>query len=691
MGLTVLEIGFALGPPVGPDAVGGAEQVLALVDAALTANGHRSIVIAAEGSCVEGELVRMNATEGPYHRDAWIRAHEAHAEAIRSVLAAQDVDVVHLHGIDFWRFLPDDRPAVVALHLPPAWYRPHAFDTPGRDVSFVCVSESQARAVPAGVRVAAVIPNGVPLDVYRPGGSKDGFALVLSRICPEKGIAPALAAARSADVPLLVAGSVFPFPDHLRYLEEQVRPLLDGARRLLGPVGRREKARLLAAARCVVIPSLAPETSSLVAMEALACGTPVVARRVGALPEIIEDGRTGLLVDTDEALAEAIRDAGRLSPADCRRAAEARFCAGKAGRRWVQFLERVGRPARPRASVRVDVIVGLGALDACRAEWSALCDGAPTATPFQRPEWLLPYCRAFGVGEPFAVALRRSGRLVALAPLVSYEQGGTELLTLLGAGISDYQDAVLEPGLAPEAATRLLEAALAHAERTDALLLEHLPDASLLRAAAPFVDRGDAEPDGACPVLALPGDPSALDRAVARRILENVRYGRRRLARRGARCTAATAADLDRHLSALFALHGARWNARGETGVVADPRLRAFHAEAARGLLARGLLRLHVLWVDGRPAAAFHGFLDHGRLYYYLGGFDPTLRAASPGAVVIAHAIDAAIAEGATEVDFLRGREPYKYAWGAQDRATWRRVLPVRARRSPNAPAVLSV
>jgi glycosyltransferase involved in cell wall biosynthesis len=149
--------------------------------------------------------------------------------------------------------------------------------------------------------------------------------LVLGRVCPEKGFHFAIDASVRAGVPLLIAGQVFAWAEHQRYFDSEIVPRLDRLRRWVGPVTGHRKRKLLAAARCVLIPSLAPETSSLVAMEALAAGTPVIATRVGALPEIVEHGRTGFIVDDVAAMASALHEIERIDPEVCRAAACERF------------------------------------------------------------------------------------------------------------------------------------------------------------------------------------------------------------------------------------------------------------------------------------------------------------------------------------------------------------------------------
>jgi Protein involved in cellulose biosynthesis (CelD) len=132
---------------------------------------------------------------------------------------------------------------------------------------------------------------------------------------------------------------------------------------------------------------------------------------------------------------------------------------------------------------------------------------------------------------------------------------------------------------------------------------------------------------------------------------------------------------LESTLDALFRLHAKRWNAKGSPGVLADPQIRDFHCHAAEGLLCAGLLRLHSLWIGAEVAAVYYGFHTSSRDYFYIGGFDPSFSSIGAGSLTIAAAIDRAIAERSLAFDFLGGREPYNYEWGAVDRARVTRHL----------------
>jgi CelD/BcsL family acetyltransferase involved in cellulose biosynthesis len=216
----------------------------------------------------------------------------------------------------------------------------------------------------------------------------------------------------------------------------------------------------------------------------------------------------------------------------------------------------------------------------------------------------------------------------------------------------------MDPALPPTAVDAVIDALLATCDRAQ---LDRLRGESpLVRALRDRVQVRELAP-------ALPLSPELS--AVPAPRLHELAYRRRRAVREaGMRIDAAHAEDVDEQLDAFFALHAARWQARGEEGVVSSPSVQRFHRDAAHALAAAGLLRLYVLRLHDGAAAAFYGFSAHRRAYYYLSGFDPAFDRFSPGTLVVGHAIEQAAREGATEFDFLRGREAYKYRWGARDR-----------------------
>lgn len=322
MRLTVLSVAYPFAP-VGPHAVGGAERILGDLDRALTAAGHNSLVVACEGSVTTGRLFPIALRQPPFDEAARTRTAGLVQSAIDAALKTYAVDLVHLHGFDFHRYrLPRDFPVLVTVHLPVSWYPPGIWSASEDTVHFQFVSESQRVSAPAHLRDAPVIPNGVALlpSTSRP---KAPYALTMGRICPEKNQHAALDAGSRANLPVLLAGRVFPYAGHVEYFQREIEPRLQSPHRFLGSVSGERKRHLLARARCLLHPTLAPETSSLVALEALAAGTPVIAYRSGALCEIVRHGLNGFLVDDVPQMADAIAGATRISPGECRRSVEA--------------------------------------------------------------------------------------------------------------------------------------------------------------------------------------------------------------------------------------------------------------------------------------------------------------------------------------------------------------------------------
>ena len=253
---------------------------------------------------------------------------------------------------------PPGLPTLATLHLPLAWYPPAAFAITRPHTWLHGVSHSQYAEAPHRANLLPPIPNGIDIERFRPRNHKRDFSLFLGRICPEKGVDLAIRACREAGLPLLVGGKVYPYPSHLAYFRDAIEPHLDPCCRFLGPLAMARKTRLLAAARCLIVPSLAPETSSLVAMEALASGTPVVGLRSGALPEIIQEGKTGFLVESEAGLAAAVSRAHELCASVCRAEALQRFSAAAMTARYLvryrELTSATGTTApHPPASCRL--------------------------------------------------------------------------------------------------------------------------------------------------------------------------------------------------------------------------------------------------------------------------------------------------------------------------------------------------
>jgi len=335
---TVLSVAYPL-LPVSSGAAGGAEQILFLLERELIAAGHRSLVVAASGSQIGGVLLETPAAPCVITDAIRADAQHVHLDSIERVLDQNSVDLIHFHGLDFWSYQPRGTTMRLAtLHLPIAWYPQAIFDQ--KSIQLNCVSESQARSAES-YKSLPVVENGIDTAQYGSKRERHNHLAWIGRICPEKGPHVALRVAQRLDMPLQIAGPVHPFAYHQGYFREEITPLLDEKRQYIGPIELQKKLDLLGSARCLLVPSSVAETSSLVAMEALASGTPVVAFRCGALPEIVEQGRTGFIVDSEEQMAEAVQRIDDISPDVCRAAARERFDVHRMVDEYLELYSRI--------------------------------------------------------------------------------------------------------------------------------------------------------------------------------------------------------------------------------------------------------------------------------------------------------------------------------------------------------------
>ena len=307
-------------------------------------------------------------------------------------------------------------------------------------------------------------------------------------------------------------------------------------------------------------------------------------------------------------------------------------------------------------------------MDRLVPEWRVLWHRVPDATPFQSPEWLLPWWRCFGNGAPVVLTAREDGQLIAVLPLYQLDEAGCRKLLPIGISLSDYLDALVDSN-DPGAAGELLASLLDVPGWEECYIPDLPPRAALLAARCPgrlTVHRSAGE---TCPVLALPAAVAELREVVPRKTLRDLRQARRRAAAAGrVEAIRADASTVSGFMQDFFRLHEGRWQPIAGHGVCADPVVRDFHLTAAQRMLDAGMLRLYVLRVGNSTAAAYYGFTAKRTAYAYLSGFDPEFAELSPGTQIVAHAIEEAIREGALEFHFLRGGEAYKHAWGAVDR-----------------------
>ena len=308
--------------------------------------------------------------------------------------------------------------------------------------------------------------------------------------------------------------------------------------------------------------------------------------------------------------------------------------------------------------MQAEVIGDIAKLEALAPEWLELWRRSPDATPFQSPMWLLPWWRHFGSNDLYAIAIRNDGRLTALAPLYIIREDSESLGLFIGTGISDYLDVI---GDAPF---------VEHIARADCQIW----DFQQLRASSPILlaplpDGWSENIEDQDPCLVLP----LAELSLSTHSQKKLRYYRRRLD--PVTIEEATQETLETLLRSLFDLHAARWQKRGMPGMLADDVIQQFHREVAKAMLDAGALRMYALRSGDRIVAVFYGFAGASTVYYYLSGYDPELEKLSPGTLIVAHAVESAVRDGATTFDFLRGAEEYKSSWGAKPRMNKRRQL----------------
>jgi glycosyltransferase involved in cell wall biosynthesis len=335
---------------VPPTHYGGTERIVSYLTEELVRCGHRVTLFASGGSQTAAELVALTAH--PLRLDPRCIDRAVHHVLLleRVFQRADEFDVIHFH-IDYLHFPLSRRHAAAQLTtLHGRLDVPDIVPLYREFTEMPLVSISDAQRVPlAGVNWQATVHHGLPEEAYRfQPGPGDYFAF-LGRISPEKRLDRAIEIARRVGVPLRVAAKVDPVDE--AYFHAEIEPLLDHPLvEFINEISEREKSDFLGNARALLFPIDWPEPFGLVVIEALACGTPVIAYRHGSVPELVEAG-TGFVVETIEEAVAAAQRIPELSRERCREVFERRFTAARMARDYVGVYERfMQRPVQVYAA-----------------------------------------------------------------------------------------------------------------------------------------------------------------------------------------------------------------------------------------------------------------------------------------------------------------------------------------------------
>jgi glycosyltransferase involved in cell wall biosynthesis len=354
-----------LAESVPPSLYGGTERVIHWLTEELTKQGHEVTLFGTGDSQTRAKLIPV-----------WPRALRlarprsdpavATATALEIMsLHASEFDIIHSHGD--WCYLPLltrlGVPFVTTLHG-----RLDIFGVPElismlRQALFVSISDNQRSALP-NANWAATIYHGFPPDWLRPNFGPGQYLAFLGRLAPEKGPEPAIRIARAAKMELRIAAKI---PRGERgYFADRLQPMIDGKQtRLIGEVNDASKQTFLGSAAALLFPIDWPEPFGLVMIEAMACGTPVIAFRRGSVPEVIEHGVSGFIVEDEAEAIQAVQRLPELDRREVRASFERRFTSSEMAGKYINCYKKILAEVRPDRTTRTGVTVGqLGALDA---------------------------------------------------------------------------------------------------------------------------------------------------------------------------------------------------------------------------------------------------------------------------------------------------------------------------------------
>jgi glycosyltransferase involved in cell wall biosynthesis len=318
-----------------PEKYGGTEQVVGCLTEQLISLGHDVTLFATGDSITTGKLWSWYDT--PTHNfelvDELLHVSKAYAHISRS-----DFDIIHNHTYTVGPALFSlfDHPNLTTLHYPRSRRRMYYNLAFAKENCYVSISQNQQKSMPE-INWVGNVHNAINIDDYQFREEKDDYLLFIGKVAPWKGAHIAIQVAKFLGRRLKVAG-----PTWATYFEEEIAPQVDDSLiEYVGEVGLEQKVSLYQRAAAVLVPMQWEEPFGMVMIEALACGTPVIAFRRGAAPEIVTDGEVGFIVDTAEEMSAATRKLKLISPHACREHAVKHFNARLMAERYVDIYQRV--------------------------------------------------------------------------------------------------------------------------------------------------------------------------------------------------------------------------------------------------------------------------------------------------------------------------------------------------------------
>lgn len=313
--------------PVPPPGYGGIELVVSILAEGLHRRGHDVTLFASGDSVTETRLVSVFA-EAPYR----LIKENVYLENIHSLAAyemAQEFDIIHDHDGTGSRLLGAlvsrlfSIPVLATMHGPANKPSLDYYTSVSDDLHYIAISDAQ-RSDFIGLDFLATIPNAIKLDEYDFSPTGGDYLLFVGRMNEEKGAHIAASVAKKLGRKLIMIGKASEEHEH-KYFNDMVRPLLDQDIEFRGEVDLAEKVRLYKGAECVLFPIQWPEPFGLVMIESMACGTPVIAIRNGSVPEVIQDGKTGFIVEDEAGMIDAVARIGRIERSSCRQLVEREY------------------------------------------------------------------------------------------------------------------------------------------------------------------------------------------------------------------------------------------------------------------------------------------------------------------------------------------------------------------------------